>query len=83
MGWVKSSRVLSIPTPVLFEYMTDKTQSEIGLERELIQKTSDNEYHMFLFGAFLRCVQYGPIDCLSYPQMVLLVKVTVHCYTYH
>lgn len=49
--------------------MTDKVQSGIALERDLIQKDAKVEYQVLSLGAFLRCGRYGQIDCLAYPWM--------------
>lgn len=65
------SRALATPTLDFFAYMMDKAQSGTKLEGELIQKFTGVWYHMLSLGAFLRCVPYGPIDCLAYPRMVL------------
>lgn len=41
--WIesKSSRALSIPTPAVLSYVTDKAQSRTDLERDLVQKVSE------------------------------------------
>lgn len=61
---------LEYSTPVVFAYMIDKAHLGTGLERELIQKVAEVEYHVLLPGVFSHCVRYGPIDCLAFPRMV-------------
>lgn len=70
--WVENekSRALEIPTPVVFSYLADKTQSGASLERDLVRKVAEVQYNVTSLGAFLRDARYGPVERLAYPRMV-------------
>lgn len=70
--WSKceSACALSASTPVVFLNMADKAQTETGLERDLIRRIAEAEYHVMLLGTFLRCAQYGLLERLAFPRMM-------------
>lgn len=66
----KSARFSGILTPVGFSYMTDKTRSGSGLERDLVQNAAEVEYNAMSLGAFSRCAWYSPTERFTYPWKV-------------
>lgn len=66
--WVEceSFCTLGVPTPVYFVFMTDQAHSGTSLERDLVQKVAEDEYHVTMLGAFLRYVRYVPFEGYAY-----------------
>lgn len=62
--WIgsKSFRALGTPTPVVFSYLTDRAQSDTGLEHDLNQMVDEVEYNVSSLGAFLRGTRYCLIE---------------------
>lgn len=66
----KSACTLGIFTPFVFSYITGKVQTGTEMERNLTQKMSKVKYEITSLDAFLRCVRYGPTECLASLWMV-------------
>lgn len=77
-----SSRALSILTLVVFAYMTNKAQPGTGLERELIQKVAEVEYHLPPLGAFSSYVLVVQLTVRRILGWCSVVKVVVLCRTF-
>lgn len=59
-----------ILTPVMFSNLTDKAQSGIELERNLVQKVAEAVRNVTSFGVFLRGAWHAPIEPLEYLRMI-------------
>lgn len=55
---------------LVFSYITVNEHSGAGLERDLIQKNVEAEYHVMSFGTFLRWSPYDHIGHLAYLRVV-------------
>lgn len=56
---------LGVLALAVFANMTYTAQLDFRLERNLIQKVAEPDFHVLSLGAFLRCVRYSPLDRLT------------------